>query len=61
VISKPIAPKPTVCHVCFTSAAEAVCHVCKTERPAYTAVKNMTAKEQPKATDIARRYCMEPI
>lgn len=38
------APKPTTCHQCGSVAAETVCHLCGTERPAFTALKNITAK-----------------
>lgn len=37
-------PQPTRCHACGATGAEAVCHCCATERPAYTALKNITAK-----------------
>lgn len=37
-------PQPTKCHACGAVAAEAVCHICKTERPALTALKNISAK-----------------
>lgn len=37
-------PEPTTCHACGTVAAEAVCHICKTERPAYTALKAISAR-----------------
>jgi hypothetical protein len=57
-------PQPTVCHHCGHVAAVCVCPLCGTERPAYTALKNMTAK-QPKpafnALDMYRRYCEEAI
>ena len=55
-------PKPTVCHECGTIAAEAICHICKTERPAYTAVKNMSLKVEPQGPlDWLRRLCAEAI
>lgn len=53
------APQPTKCHACGTVAAEAICHACKTERPAYTALKNLTARErgvQPLAAPKPCRY-----
>jgi hypothetical protein len=61
VIFKPVAPKPTRCHECGHEAAVSVCALCGTERPAYTALKNITSKQPAKPTDVARRYCMEPI
>lgn len=36
-------PQPQACHQCTHLYVGAVCPVCKTERPAYTALKNMTA------------------
>lgn len=39
-------PQPTRCHACGTFAAEAVCHACATERPAYTALKNITRAQK---------------
>lgn len=57
-------PQPTKCHECGTVAAEAVCHICKTERPALTALKNITERERrntPRIADYFRRYCEEPI
>lgn len=40
------APKPTTCHQCGTVAAETVCHLCGAERPAFTALKNITARSR---------------
>jgi len=36
------APLPQSCHACEHKYAGAVCPICKTERPAYTALKNIT-------------------
>lgn len=38
------APEPQPCHACETKYAGAVCPICKTERPAYTALKAMSAR-----------------
>ncbi len=38
------APKPQPCHACETKYAGAVCPTCKEERPAYTALKAMSAR-----------------
>lgn len=35
-------PKPTTCHVCGVTRAQAICSNCGTERPAYTAVKRLS-------------------
>lgn len=37
-------PQPTTCQACGARGAEFICHCCSTERPAYTALKNMTAR-----------------
>lgn len=37
-------PMPVSCHNCEHKFAGAVCPVCKEERPAYTALKRITAK-----------------
>lgn len=39
-------PKPQACHVCEHKYAGAVCPICKTERPAYAALKAITARER---------------
>lgn len=37
-------PRPQHCHQCDHSYVGAVCPLCKTERPAYTAMKRITAR-----------------
>ena len=55
-------PQPTTCPFCGTSAAEAVCHTCKEERPAYTALKNLTKQQEKRCPlDWLRRLCTEAI
>lgn len=55
-------PQPTKCHECGTVAAEAVCHICKTERPALTALKNISRQQaRPCPLDWLRRLCTEAI
>lgn len=39
-------PKPTACHDCGVEYAGVACPNCSTERPAYTALKNITARER---------------
>lgn len=36
-------PKPQACHHCEHKYVGAVCPICKTERPAYAALKRITA------------------
>lgn len=40
------APIPQPCHECGHRYAGIVCPLCKEERPAWTAMKNITAKQQ---------------
>lgn len=44
VFARPPAPQP--CHHCSTPYAGTSCPTCKEERPAYTALKNQTARER---------------
>jgi hypothetical protein len=37
-------PRPQPCHHCDQPYAGAVCPICKEERPAFTALKRITAK-----------------
>jgi hypothetical protein len=39
-----IAPSPQACHNCGHAYAGAVCPICKEDRPAYTALKALSAK-----------------
>lgn len=39
-------PAPTMCHACGVFAVAVVCPNCSIERPAYAAMKNITAKER---------------
>lgn len=36
-------PEPQPCHECGTKYAGIACPICKTERPAWVALKNITA------------------
>ena len=46
-------PRPTNCHECGKSAAEPICSGCGAERPAFTAVKNITAQaREARARDV---------
>jgi hypothetical protein len=53
-------PKPQPCHACEHKFVGAVCPTCKTERPSFTALKNMTAREhrgvQPVRSPAACKY-----
>jgi hypothetical protein len=42
-------PKPQPCHACEHKFVGAVCPTCKTERPSFTALKNITSKQPPRA------------
>lgn len=45
-------PPSIPCHNCGLPYAGAVCHVCKEERPAYTALKNMSRKQEAEGQDV---------
>jgi hypothetical protein len=51
----PATPRETQCHKCYRIAAEAICSLCNTERPAYTALKAISAKLGP-ITATCRYY-----
>lgn len=38
-------PVPQACHQCGNHYAGAICQICKAERPAFTALKNIAARE----------------
>jgi hypothetical protein len=42
-VLKAVPPVPQKCHACENVFAGAVCPICKAERPAYTAMKRITA------------------
>jgi hypothetical protein len=51
-------PRPQACHHCDQPYVGAICPICKEERPAYTALKAMSAKPgvQPVSVLPACRY-----
>jgi hypothetical protein len=50
-------PRPQPCHHCDQPYVGAICPICKEERPAYTALKRITAK----AHHGVRRCAMPPL
>ena len=62
-VAKP--PQPQPCHNCGMPYAGIACPICKEERPAYTAVKAMSAKArtgaQPITNAVPCRYYPESI
>ena len=50
------APIPQPCHACGHHYAGAVCPICKTDRPAFTAIKAMSARAAAPAALPPCRY-----